>query len=68
MEILKGTLHHMTRRISDKRQEYIAERGDNIVPKGKTILGTHFTRQFLWKLSNYFEETSMWSLRKKVPH
>ena len=42
MELLEGTLHHMTKRISDKQQEYISEGGDDIVLKVKAILGDSF--------------------------
>ena len=41
-EFLEGTLCHMTQRISNKRQEYILEQGDDIVPKVKAILVDSF--------------------------
>ena len=37
-DLLEGTFCHMTQRRSDKRQEYITERGDDIVPKVQAIL------------------------------
>ena len=42
IDLLEGVLCDMTQTISDKRQKYNRERGDDVVPKVKVILCESF--------------------------
>ena len=67
MVLLEGTLHHMTQRICDKRQDCILKGGDDIVPKVKAILWDSFHKLQQWKLLNFLREISVWSWKERVP-
>ena len=60
IKLLEQTLCHMTQRISAKQQEYISKQGDDIVPKVKAILGTHFIKLRHTWLLNLSVVTSTW--------
>ena len=60
-ELLEGTLHHMTQRISDKRQEYSTERGDDIVPK----VGNSFHKTAAMEVAELFQGNQYMVNKKK---
>ena len=62
MELLEGTLHHMTQMISNR------ERGDDIVPTVKAILGNSFHKAAGMEAVEQVWRNQYMVTEKKVPH